>query len=58
MALKESPPDNGNNIIGSKAVTGIAIASVIHQTATQAVEAKIALASSESPSGWKKILEE
>ena len=51
-----SPPDNGNKIIGSKAVTEIGIASVIHHIAIQTVDAKIALASRVNPSGWKKLI--
>tara|TARA_R110001592_G_scaffold230062_10_gene486812 strand:+ start:299 stop:808 length:510 start_codon:yes stop_codon:yes gene_type:complete len=50
---KSKPPDNGNKTNGSKAVTAIGIASVIHQIAIHNVDASIALASLESPSGWK-----
>ncbi len=41
---KSNPPDSGNNTIGINAVTAIGMASVIHQIAIQAVDAKTALA--------------
>lgn len=50
---KSNPPDKGKSTIGNKAVTAIGIASVIHQMATQAVEANMALASGDNPSGLK-----
>ena len=55
--LKEiKAPDNGKRIIGSKEVTAIGIASVIHQKAIHNVDAKTALASFDNPSGFKKSL--
>jgi hypothetical protein len=45
------PPVKGNRIIGKREVTAMGIASVIHQTATHRVLAKIAFASSLKPSG-------
>jgi hypothetical protein len=44
---------SGNSIIGKRDVTAIGIASVIHHTAIHNVDAKTALASLLSPSGWK-----
>ena len=50
VAFKLNPPLKGKRIIGNKAVTEIEMASVIHQIATQAVDAKIALADLLKPS--------
>jgi len=46
-----SPPVKGNKTIGSKAVTAIGIASVIHQIAIHIVDARIAFARGFNPSG-------
>lgn len=42
---RSSPPVRGNRTMGSKAVTAIGMASVIHQMATHKVAARMALAS-------------
>ena len=49
--FKSSPLLKGNKTIGNNAVTDIGKVSVIHQIATQEVEARTALAESLSPSG-------
>ena len=51
VAFNAKPPVNGNSTIGNNAVTLIGIASVIHQVAIHKVEAIIALASTDNPSG-------
>lgn len=50
---RSNPPDKGKRTMGNKDVTAIGIASVIHQMATHAVDASMALPSSERPSGLK-----
>ncbi len=48
-----SAPVSGRSTTGSRDVTGMGIASVIHQVATQRVVARTASPAGESPSGSK-----
>lgn len=52
---RSSPPVSGNRIIGSKAVTAMGKASVIHQIAIHKVEARMAFASWDRSSGRKAV---
>tara|TARA_B100000886_G_scaffold325766_1_gene271623 strand:+ start:2159 stop:2434 length:276 start_codon:yes stop_codon:yes gene_type:complete len=54
VVAKSIPPDRGNIIIGSNAVTEIGSASVIHQIAIHRDDAKTALEESFKPTGLKK----
>jgi len=55
VAVRLSAPVRGNNIMGSKAVTAIGMASVIHQMAIHKVAANIATPSGDKSSGLKKV---
>lgn len=53
VSVIPNPPETGNKTIGSREVTAMGIASVIHQMDIQAVEARIDNAWGLSPAGLK-----